>query len=327
MKLGRVFTSDESLKHFFVGKDGNYYLVPMDQVGLDFNPVILEHRNKLEKIIASGAECSQVSKDSVLAPPIDTKGITCIGMNYRAHAEECGADWKNFVTPVLFGRSRTSLNSPNGHVVIPEPYTFRGKAIADGVVKFDYEAELAVVIGKPCFQVTSEEALDYVAGYMVAGDYSERARQMENGSSQWHAGKCMPTSFTTGPYLVTKDEVKDPQNLTLKLWVNGELRQEDSTSGMIFSVAECISALSQTDLLPSGFVISTGTPKGVIVKAKPEQIVYPWLKAGDVVATRIYNDDVDLGTQTQTCVKQDQGWVDFFRSGHRYRGVEFHTER
>ena len=325
MKLGRAFTSDGSLEHFFVGKDNKSYLVPLDKVGNTFNPVLSEHRKKLEVALSQNITLTELPKGAVLAPPIDAKTITCIGMNYRDHAEECGADWKNFSAPALFGRSITSLNSPNGHVVIPKPYTFRGKAIGEGITKFDYEAELAVVIGKPCFDVTPEEALDYVAGYMVAGDYSERARQLQNGSGQWHAGKCMPTSFTSGPYLVCSDEIKDPQNLTLKLWVNGELRQEDSTSGMIFSVAECISTLSQTDLLPAGSIISTGTPKGVITKAKPEQIVYPWLKAGDVVVTRIFNDDVDLGTQTQTCVEEDQSWIEFFRSGKRYRGIEFHT--
>ncbi len=326
MKLGRIFTSKESLQHFFVGQDNNLFLVPTEKFPSNFNPLKKEDRADLETLISSGFEFSKVKEDAVLAPPIDPSGIACIGMNYRGHAEECGADWKSFIAPTIFGRSLTSLNSPNAHVVIPKPYTFRNQAIGDGITKFDYEAELAVVIGKPCYSVTPEEALDYVAGYMVAGDYSERTRQIQNGSAQWHAGKCMPTSFTTGPYLVTNDEVSDPQDLRLQLWVNGELRQDDSTSGMIFSIAECISALSQTDLLPPGFTISTGTPKGVVVKATPDQIIYPWLKAGDIVKTKIYNDTVDLGTQVQTCVDEDSTWIEFFRSGKKYRGLEFHTK-
>jgi 2-keto-4-pentenoate hydratase/2-oxohepta-3-ene-1,7-dioic acid hydratase in catechol pathway len=326
MKIGRAFKEDACLEYFFVGSDNKHYLVPADKEFENFDPLNNLYLDKLRALISAGTNFKELSKDAVLAPPIEATGITCIGMNYREHAEECGADWNAFTAPTIFGRSLTSLNSPNGHVVIPKPYSFRGKALGDGITKFDYEAELGVVIGKACYNVTPEEALDYVAGYMVAGDYSERARQLQNGSAQWHAGKCMPTSFTTGPYFVTKDEVSDPQNLTLKLWVNGELRQEDSTSGMIFTIAECISALSQTDLLPAGFIISTGTPKGVITKAKPEQIVHPWLKAGDTVKTTIFNDTVDLGTQVQTCVDEDKTWVDFYRSGAKYRGLEFHTK-
>lgn len=315
MKIGRIYTSNTETKYFFVSKNNKHLLVPEQEFSNSFNPLNPSHISKLKEISTQSEESFiECDPSSVLAPPIEVTGVTCIGMNYKEHAEECGADWKKFTTPTIFGRSITSVNRPFGEVVIPKPYTFRGGLVGDGITKFDYEAELAVVISKPCFDVSVEEALDYVAGYMVAGDYSERTRQIQNGSAQWHAGKCMPTSFTLGPYLVTKDEIPNPQDLTLKLWVNNELRQEDSTSGMIFSVAECISALSQTDLLPPGFVISTGTPKGVVVKGSPDQIVYKWLKPGDVVRTTIFNDAVDLGTQEQRCVKYDESWRERFLS-------------
>lgn len=270
-----------------------------------------------------------VPPDAILAPPFDPTGMACIGLNYKGHAEECGADWTQFVAPTIFGRSLMSLNSPNGHVVIPEAYMFRGKIFGEGIVEFDYEVELAVVIGKPCVNVPVGKALEYVAGYCIANDYSERVRQLKNGSAQWHAGKCMPRSFPLGPYFVSADEVGDPQDLQLQLEVNGEPRQNDSTAEMIFSVAECISALSQTDILPAGFVISTGTPKGVIVKAKPELIVKPWLKNGDRVKLWIGNQQrgVDLGVQEQLCVNMDSGWQEFFESGvlPYARGPEFHS--
>jgi 2-keto-4-pentenoate hydratase/2-oxohepta-3-ene-1,7-dioic acid hydratase in catechol pathway len=314
MKIGRIYGSDGSKNYFFVNKEGVHSFVPETEFKKGFNPFHEEDLAKLKDLIEVRSytfeSCPQGSK---LATPIKVTGVTCIGMNYKEHAEECGADWTTFIAPTIFGRSLTSVNDPFGDVLIPGPYTFRGKPLGDGVVRFDYEAELAVVIGKPCYNVTVEEALDYVAGYMVAGDYSERTRQLQNGSQQWHAGKCLPTSFTVGPYLVTKDEITNPQNLRLKLWVNDEIRQDDSTEGMIFSIAECISALSQTDLLPAGFVISTGTPKGVVTKGKPEQIIFDWLKEGDVVKTTIRGDNVDLGTQIQTCFNSTQERIDLLK--------------
>lgn len=323
MKIGRVITSAKkgkgefSLRHFRVDSSGLRRFVMNNVHGyLPWHPQFMT--------LELG---DVVPQEAVLAPPFDPTGITCIGMNYKDHATECGADWTTFVAPTLFGRSLTSVNAPNGHVVIPEPYMFRGTKFGNGEVQFDYEVELAVVIGRPCHNVTPERALDYVAGYAIANDYSERVRQLKNGSGQWHAGKCLPRSFPIGPYLVTADEVGDPQKLQLQLTVNGEPRQDDSTSEMIFSVAECISALSQTDVLPAGFVISTGTPKGVVTKASPDKLVKPWLKHDDIVELWIGNSTVDLGRQKQRVVQTDAGWHEFFESGIPLyaRGREFHS--
>lgn len=324
MKIGRAFTANKKQKS---GYTIRYFR--FDEAGIrrwvtnnaqNFCPW---HPGFMELELGD-----MVPHDAVLAPPIDPTGIACIGLNYKGHAEECGADWTQFVAPTIFGRSLMSVNSPNGHVVIPEAFVFNGNTFNGGQVQFDYEVELAVVIGKPCANVSVGQALSYVYGYMVANDYSERVRQLKNGSSQWHAGKCMPRSFPVGPWLVTADEVGDPQNLQLQLSVNGEARQTDSTAEMIFSVAECISALSQTDILPPGFVISTGTPKGVITKAKPELITKPWLHNGDKVELWIGNNNgVDLGRQVQRCVSMDSGWQTHFESGERpyARGRDFHS--
>ena len=191
--------------------------------------------------------------------------IVCIGLNYRDHAAETGA--KIPTEPVIFFKSTTSLVGPNDDLVIPKNAT-----------KVDWEVELAIVIGKRALYVSKESALDHVAGYVLHNDYSERSFQLERGG-QWVKGKSCDTFAPLGPFLATRDEVRDPGNLKMWLKVNGELRQNSSTSNMIFDAATLVSYVSEFMTLLPGDVISTGTPAGVGLGMKPPT----YLKTGDVV--------------------------------------------
>ena len=191
--------------------------------------------------------------------------IVCIGLNYRDHAAETKAEVPK--EPVLFFKSTTSLVGPNDDLVRPKNST-----------KVDWEVELAVVIGKKASYVSKEQALDYVAGYALHNDYSERAFQLEHGG-QWVKGKSADTFAPLGPFLATPDEVPNVGNLPMWLKVNGQKRQNGSTSNMIFDVATLVSYVSQFMTLLPGDLISTGTPAGVAMGMKPPV----FLKAGDVV--------------------------------------------
>ncbi|QMU58299.1 MAG: 2-hydroxyhepta-2,4-diene-1,7-dioate isomerase [Boseongicola sp.] len=206
----------------------------------------------------------------------------CIGLNYSDHAAETGASIPDH--PILFFKANSAVVGPNDDVIIPR-----------GSTHTDWEVELGVVIGKEAKYVSTEDALSHVAGYCIVNDVSERHFQLHL-SGQWTKGKSCDTFGPTGPWLVTRDEVGDPQNLAMSLVVNGERRQSGSTSTMIFTVAECISHLSQLFTLHPGDVISTGTPPGVGMGMKPP--VY--LKAGDVMELNIEG----LGHQRQA-VGQD----------------------
>ncbi|WP_413720200.1 fumarylacetoacetate hydrolase family protein [Silicimonas sp. MF1-12-2] len=203
----------------------------------------------------------------------------CIGLNYTDHAEETGNPIP--AHPILFFKANSAVVGPNDDVVIPR-----------GSKHSDWEVELGVVIGKPCKYVSVEEALDYVAGYCVINDVSERHFQM-NLTGQWTKGKSCDTFGPTGPWLVTRDEIPDPQNLGMWLDVNGKRMQTGNTRTMIFTVAEIISHMSQLMTLHPGDVISTGTPPGVGMGKKPEPV---YLKKGDVMELSIDG----LGTQRQT---------------------------
>jgi 2,4-diketo-3-deoxy-L-fuconate hydrolase len=191
--------------------------------------------------------------------------IICIGLNYSDHAKETGAEAPN--EPVLFFKATTSLVGPNDPLVMPRNST-----------KVDWEVELAVVIGKRALYVSKETALDYVAGYALHNDYSERSFQLERGG-QWVKGKSADTFAPLGPFLATTDEIPNSGNLKMWLKVNGSLRQNGSTANMIFDVPTLVSYVSQFMTLLPGDVISTGTPAGVGMGMKPP--VY--LQAGDVV--------------------------------------------
>ncbi|GGX64878.1 fumarylacetoacetate hydrolase family protein [Streptomyces minutiscleroticus] len=215
-----------------------------------------------------------------VGPPVARVGkVVCIGLNYHDHAAETGAEPP--AEPVVFLKAADTVVGPDDTVLVPR-----------GSRKTDWEVELAVVIGRTARRVeTDEEALAHVAGYAVANDVSERAFQTEHGGT-WDKGKNCETFCPLGPWLVTADEVPDPQALALRLWVNGELMQDGSTADQIFPVAEVVRYVSRFMTLYPGDVISTGTPAGVAL-GRPEP--KPYLRAGDVVELEIEG----LGRQRQ----------------------------
>ena len=206
--------------------------------------------------------------------------IICIGLNYARHAAESGAEIPK--EPVVFMKATTSLAGPNDDVVIPR-----------GSVKTDWEVELAVVMAARATYVSESEAMQYVAGYCIHNDYSERSFQLERGG-QWCKGKGCDTFAPLGPFLATTDEIEDPHTLRLWLSLNGTMCQDSGTSDMIFRIPALVSYLSQFMTLLPGDIISTGTPSGVGLGMKPPM----YLKHGDVVELGIDG----LGTAKQRAV-------------------------
>ncbi|MCC5477413.1 fumarylacetoacetate hydrolase family protein [Streptomyces sp. NPDC059680] len=215
-----------------------------------------------------------------IGPPLGRIGkIVCIGLNYHDHARETGAEPP--AEPVVFFKAPDTVVGPNDTVLVPR-----------GSTKTDWEVELAVVIGRTArYLGSAEEALAHVAGYAVAHDVSEREFQIERGGT-WDKGKNCETFNPLGPWLVTPDEIADPQNLSLKLWVNGELKQDGTTAEQIFPVGEVVRYVSQFMTLYPGDVVNTGTPAGVAM-GRPEP--KPYLRPGDVVELEIPG----LGRQRQ----------------------------
>ena len=207
----------------------------------------------------------------------------CIGLNYAKHAAETGAEPPK--EPIIFSKASSALCGPNDPVIIPR-----------NSVKGDWEVELGVVIGRETLYVSEADALSHVAGYCVINDVSEREFQAERGG-QWIKGKSAPTFGPTGPWLVTADEVADPQNLDLSLSLNGETVQNSNTDDMIFGVAEIIAYMSSFMKLMPGDIIATGTPSGVGLGMKPPR----FLKPGDVMELTVEG----LGTQRQETVAAD----------------------
>ncbi|MCM3389894.1 fumarylacetoacetate hydrolase family protein [Ureibacillus chungkukjangi] len=203
------------------------------------------------------------------APAIHCPGkIICSGANYRAHVAEANLNIPEF--PIYFPKYQSSLAAHNEDIVPP--------SITEQV---DYEVELVAVIGKQAKNISQEDALDYVFGYTVGNDLS--ARELQFRGPQWMFGKAIDKFAPIGPYLLTADEIADPQDLDLKCWVNGELRQSSNTQHMIFPIAEMISDLSKIMTLEPGDVLFTGTPEGVIL-GREEKI---WLKAGDEIVCEV----------------------------------------
>lgn len=202
----------------------------------------------------------------------------CIGLNYAKHAAETGAELPK--EPIIFSKATSSLSGPYDPVIIPH-----------NSVKTDWEVELGVVIGREALYVREADALSYVAGYCTINDVSEREFQIEKGG-QWIKGKSAPTFGPTGPWLVTADEISDPQSLGLTLSLNGDIVQDSSTDDMIFGVAKIISYMSQFMKLVPGDIIATGTPSGVGMGMKPQR----FLKPGDVMEIEV----MGLGAQKQT---------------------------
>jgi 2,4-didehydro-3-deoxy-L-rhamnonate hydrolase len=210
--------------------------------------------------------------------------IVCIGLNYIQHAQETGVQAPS--EPIIFFKSTTALCGPNDDIIIPK-----------NSVKTDWEVELAIVIGKKTTYIKEENANDRIAGYVLHNDYSEREFQIEH-NGQWVKGKSCDTFAPLGPFLATKDEIKDPQNVNLWLTVNGEKLQHSNTSDMIFKIPFLVSYLSQFMTLLPGDVISTGTPFGVGLGFKP-----PWyLKPGDIIELGIDG----LGTQKQKTISYEE---------------------
>jgi 2-keto-4-pentenoate hydratase/2-oxohepta-3-ene-1,7-dioic acid hydratase in catechol pathway len=222
-------------------------------------------------------ESSDVRVGSPIAPP---GKVVCIGLNYRAHAKETGVPIP--AEPIIFMKTPDVVVGPNDPLLIPR-----------GSSSTDWEVELGVVIGRTARYLDSpEEALGYVAGYVVSNDVSEREFQLHRGG-QWDKGKSCENFNPLGPWLLPASEVADPQDLGLRLWVNGRLWQDSSTKDMIFTVAEIVHYLSQFMVLRPGDLINTGTPQGVAL-GQPEP--KPYLRAGDLVELEIDG----LGRQRQT---------------------------
>jgi 2-keto-4-pentenoate hydratase/2-oxohepta-3-ene-1,7-dioic acid hydratase in catechol pathway len=222
----------------------------------------------------------ELTVDRIGACVAGTGKFICIGLNFSDHAAETGAAVPP--EPVIFMKATSAICGPNDDVLIPR-----------GSEKTDWEVELGVVIGKTAKYVSEAEAMDYVAGYCVSHDVSERAFQTER-AGQWTKGKSCDTFGPIGPWLVTRDEIDDPQNLGMWLKVNGETMQDGSSTTMVYGVAFVVSYLSQFMSLQPGDVISTGTPPGVGMGMKPPR----YLKPGDVVELGIER----LGSQRQTFV-------------------------
>ncbi len=234
-------------------------------------------------LIKEGADKQPVSGESLpleevrLHAPVAYPGkIIGIGLNYEDHAAETGADIPE--KPIVFAKYPNTITGPGNPIRIPKI-----------TKQADYEAELAVVIGQSARNVEAADALDYVSGYMNANDVSSRDLQFSEGG-QWTRSKSIDTFAPVGPYLVTKDEIGDPQNLSVKCTLNGEVMQEGTTEKMIFSVAEIVAFLSTGMTLEPGDIILTGTPPGVGVARDPQV----FLKDGDEVTIEIEG----LGTLT-----------------------------
>ena len=224
-------------------------------------------------------KCEKIADDVRLGPPLTRPSkLVCVGLNYAKHAAEGGMAVPK--EPVLFFKATSAIVGPNDDVIIPK-----------GSEKTDWEVELAIVIGKKASYVSEENAFDHIAGYVLHNDYSERAFQIEK-EGQWCKGKGCDTFAPLGPFIATKDEIENPNNLNLWLKLNGEKIQDSSTSDFIFNVQQVVSYISQFMTLLPGDVISTGTPSGVGLGFKPPK----YLKSGDVVELGIEG----LGKSQQT---------------------------
>ena len=253
---------------------------------LDWNHDFFADPSNLDKLSAwiseNAAGAARLSADTRLGSAVARPGkLICIGLNFSDHAEEAGMDIPK--EPIVFFKATSAMVGPNDDVMIPRDSE-----------KTDWEVELAFVIGKKASYVTKEEALDYVAGYVLHNDYSERAYQLERGG-QWVKGKSCDTFAPIGPFLATADEIADPENLKMWLTVNGETKQNGNSNKLIFGIAHLVSYLSEFMTLEPGDIVSTGTPPGVGMGAKPPQ----FMKPGDVIELGIEG----LGSSKQTAVE------------------------
>jgi 2,4-diketo-3-deoxy-L-fuconate hydrolase len=236
--------------------------------GEDYNEAFFENDglNRLQQFLDGNKELPQIAESERLGSPVARPSkIVCIGLNYKDHAEETNAPLPS--EPVIFFKSTTALVGPFDHIMIPKDS-----------VKTDWEVELAVVIGKKASYVEESEAMDYVAGYCLHNDVSEREFQLERNGT-WDKGKGCDTFAPMGPFLATTDEVSDVHNLRLWLTLNGKTVQDGSTSNLVFDIPHLVAYTSKFMTLLPGDIISTGTPAGVGLGMKPPL----YLKAGDII--------------------------------------------
>ena len=237
--------------------------------------------NKLSEWLDNNQnQCPKIGSEVRLGVPlVRPSKIVCVGLNYAKHAAESGMEVPQ--EPVLFFKATSALVGPNDDIIIPK-----------GSEKTDWEVELAIVIGAKASYVEETDALDHVAGYVLHNDVSERAFQLER-SGQWVKGKSCDTFAPVGPFIATKEEIANPNNLDLWLKLNGEMMQDSNTSDFIFNIQQMVSHISQFMTLLPGDIISTGTPFGVGLGLTPPK----YLKAGDIVELGIEG----LGTSKQVC--------------------------
>ncbi len=236
-------------------------------------------------ILESYNDTGEIVTPAKLLAPIQPCDILCIGLNYRKHAEEGHKPIPDY--PVVFMKNLGALQNPGDPIVLPR------KLRSDEV---DYECELAVVIGRECYNVSKEHALDYVLGYTCANDVSARDWQIKKGGSQWCRGKTFATFCPLGPWIVTRDEIPNPNSLSIKTILNGQTMQDWNTDDMIFDVPTLIEFLSGSTRLLPGTVILTGTPHGVGAARNPPVFLQP----GDRVTIEI----AGIGSLTNPVVEE-----------------------
>lgn len=265
----------------YLDQEGNIH--DLSRLIVDFTPETVNCEQLAALAVRDLSDLPIVNPGTRIGPCVGAaRNFYAVGLNYARHARETNNPEPK--EPVLFSKSTSCICGPNDPIILPR-----------GSVKTDWEVELGIIIGRPCSYVSKDDALDYVAGFCTINDVSERAYQIERGG-QWIKGKSAPNFGPIGPWLVTPDEAGDPQNLTLKLSVNGETVQNSSTSDMIFPVAEIISYMSGFMRLMPGDIIATGTPEGVGLGLTPPR----FLSTGDIVELSVEG----LGTQRQIVVSE-----------------------
>lgn len=281
MKIGSIRIKGLGETYGIISSDGKNIITKLDfqeQTGVPIPQTIKEFIlrgwiNEVKKYINDITFSNKLNDTDLLAPIPDPSKIICLAFNYYDHARDAGLTPSD--EPVIFIKPRTSLNHPFNDVVCPS-----------FVERLDYEAELAVIIGKNTKNIEPGNAADYIFGYTILHDVS--ARDIQFKDKQFTRGKSIDTFAPCGPWITTKDEINDPQNLQIVTKVNGEIRQNSSSSKMVISIERIISSLSKVMTLEAGDIISTGTPAGVAMSMKEPK----YLKNGDIVEITIEN----LGT-------------------------------
>jgi len=281
MKIGRIKIEEVGETYGIISRDGKSIITKLDfqeQTGVPIPQTIKEFIvrgwiDEVKKYLNDIDFSNKINNTDLLAPIPDPSKIICLAFNYYDHARDAGLTPSN--EPVIFIKPRTTLNHPFNDVVCPY-----------FVERLDYEAELAVIIGKNTKDIEPENASDCIFGYTILNDVS--ARDIQFKDKQFTRGKSIDTFAPSGPWITTKDEIDDPQNLQIITKVNGEIRQNSSSSKMVISIEKIISSLSKVMTLEAGDIISTGTPAGVAMSMKEPK----YLKSGDVVEITIEN----LGT-------------------------------